>query len=495
MDRPRTMQRDFKRSRPREPGAAPRIAHHHLLTLAGIMLGIGIFIGFAPHSAEATRGESVSILEPALPDADPVAQASGTSGPPGHAHVEADTAAPEVLSPSGERTIGQAIPVDGDWRTVTVRAGDSLSLIFGRNGLSARELHEIISLGSETRALTRIYPGKEIRFLIGDAGRLEALSYDTDVARTLQVVRGADGFTAQTIEHELETRIAQASGAISDSLFLAASRAGLSDNLTMELAGIFGWDIDFSLDIRQDDRFSVIYEEHYLHGEKLRDGKILAAEFVNRGRIHRTIRYTDADQRSDYYNPNGDSMRKAFLRSPVDFTRVSSRFNLNRRHPILNTIRAHRGVDYAAPTGTPVRATGDGRIVSLGPNGGYGKTIIVQHGTRYSTLYAHLSNYARGLRNGHSIKQGQIIGYVGMTGLATGPHLHYEFQVDGVHRDPLRVTLPDASPLPAKYIEDFKTYSRPLLAQLDVMDRMHASLPERDGQILGAGPVALTSVQ
>ncbi len=490
MDRPRTMQRDFK-SAPQRPGTAPRIAHHHLLTLAGVLLGIGIIIGFAPHNAEATRGEAVSVLDPVFPtDSAPTEDLRAEpSVVPGPASV---APAPSIA----DSTMAANAADDDDWRTVTVRPGDSLSLIFKRVGFSARELHDIMSLGQETRPLTRILPGKELRFLADEEGRLAAMAYDLGEASVLEVRRGEQGFVAHTIEHELEARLAQASGTISDSLFLTASRAGLSDNLTMELAGIFGWDIDFSLDIRENDRFAVIYEELYLHGEKLRDGRILAAEFINRGKVHRAIRYTDAENRSDYFNPDGDSMRKAFLRSPVDFTRVSSRFNLNRRHPILNTIRAHRGVDYAAPTGTPVRATGDGRIVSAGVNGGYGKTVVIQHGSRYNTLYAHLNGYARGIRAGQTVRQGQIIGYVGMTGLATGPHLHYEFQVDGVHRDPLRVQFPDASPLAAKYIEDFRAYARPLLAQLDVMDRMHAALPDGEGaQILNAGPVALLSGQ
>ncbi len=485
MDRTRTMQRDFKTA-PQRPGTAPRIAHHHLLTIAGVLLGIGIIISFVPHNAEATRGEAISVLDPTLPE-----EAATTAAQPALA-----VATPAPVEPVEPAASEPAVTSEEDWRTVTVRSGDNLSLIFKRVGLSARDLHDVMTLGQETRPLTRIFPGKELRFRTDAEGRLAAMAYDLDEARVLEVQRGEQGFVAQTIEHELEARLAQASGTISDSLFLTASRTGLSDNLTMELAGIFGWDIDFSLDIRENDRFSVLYEELYLHGEKLRDGRILAAEFINRGKVHRAIRYTDTEGRSDYFSPSGDSMRKAFLRSPVDFTRVSSRFNLNRRHPLLNTIRAHRGVDYAAPTGTPVRATGDGRIVSAGVNGGYGKTVVIQHGSRYNTLYAHLNAYARGIRAGQTVRQGQVIGYVGMTGLATGPHLHYEFQVDGVHRDPLRVKLPDASPLAARYTEDFRAYARPLLAQLDIMDRMHAALPEDQGaRILNAGPVALLAGQ
>lgn len=490
MDRLRTIQRDFK-AHAKGPARTPRIAHHHLLTLAGVMLGVGIMVGYAPLNAEATKGDTVSLLEPQAP----------ASGAPEFIRPQDrnDASAPETTEVVARDSAADQGPDQHpaqNWRTDTVRPGDSMARIFSRQGFSPRALHDIMSLGSESRPLTRIHPGQEIRFLVDDSDNLEVLAYDLSPTRTLEVRQNGDGFEARTIEREVERRLAQASATINDSLFLSASRAGLSDNLTMALAGIFGWDIDFALNIRKGDRFSVIYEELYLDGEKLRDGRILAAEFVNRGRSHRAIYYTDDDNRADYYSPNGDSMRKAFLRTPLDFTRVSSRFNMNRRHPILNTTRPHRGVDYAAPTGTPVKVAGDGRVVKRGTDGGYGKTVVVQHGSRYSTLYAHLNGYARGLRVGQQVKQGQVIGYVGMTGMATGPHLHYEFLVDGVHRNPLTVKLPDASPLAATYMDDFKSHARPLLTQLDVIDNMYASLPEQDGaKILEAEPVALLLAQ
>jgi murein DD-endopeptidase MepM/ murein hydrolase activator NlpD len=453
----------------------------HLLTLGAIVFGVGIVISLLPDDATATRTDPAAVLEPAagmdlMVIDNNVLDAPDDTGLSADEAIAADTQTADAL--------------DDNWLKEAVRQGDNLSLIFGRHGVSARDLDQIMALGGDTRALKKIFPGTEIRLQIGTDGRLNALAYPIGEARELRVERTDDGFTATTIEHEIERRTATASGTIADSLFLSANRAGLSDNLIMELAGIFGYDIDFSLDIRENDRFSVIYEELYLHGEKLRDGRILAAEFVNRGKTYRAVRYVDAQGNGDYYSPDGNSLRKAFLRSPVAFTRVSSRFSLARHHPILNTIRAHKGVDYAAPTGTPVKATGDGKVIFKGPNGGYGNTVVIQHGSRYSTLYGHLSAFGR-ISQGQRVSQGQVIGYVGMTGLATGPHLHYEFRIDGVHRDPLTVKLPNAGPLAQRYMDDFQNQAQPLLAQLDTMGPMQASAadtgPTADTVALGAG--------
>jgi murein DD-endopeptidase MepM/ murein hydrolase activator NlpD len=245
----------------------------------------------------------------------------------------------------------------------------------------------------------------------------------------------------------------------------------------MELAGIFGWDIDFALDIREGDEFRLVYEEQFLDGEKIRNGNILAAEFVNRGHSYRAVRYQAKNGRADYYTPTGQNMRKAFLRSPVDFRRISSRFG-KRHHPVLNRMRMHKGVDYAAARGTPIRATGDGKIIYRGRKGGYGKTVIIRHGSKYSTLYAHMSSYNRKVRHGSRVKQGQIIGYVGATGRATGPHLHYEFRVHGAHRNPLTVKLPSAASIDKKLKSDFLQQTRGLIAQLDGLQRVDVALAE-----------------
>ena len=356
----------------------------------------------------------------------------------------------------------------GDWVNVTVAPGDNLSLIFSRLTLPKRDLHAIVSLGEDTAKLKRIKPGQLVRFRITD-DELEEMVLELDQLNSLHVMRDGDSFNAFTETIEPKIKVMAATTEITQSLFVDGQKAGLSDALIMRLTEIFGWDIDFALDLRERDRFSVIYEEIYKDEQLIKQDRILAAEFVNRGEKLRAILYTDERGRSDYFSDAGEAMRKAFLRTPVNFTRISSRFNLKRKHPILNTIRAHRGVDYAAPSGTPVRATADGRVKFVGRDGGYGNTIQMQHGEIYSTLYAHLSRYARGITRGNNIKQGKIIGYVGKSGLATGPHLHYEFRVHGVHRNPLTVDLPKAEPIDKKYMQEFRRQAKPLIARLDIL--------------------------
>ncbi len=353
---------------------------------------------------------------------------------------------------------------------VTIKSGDSLSAIFDQVGLSQQELQRVLAHKEARHTLRAILPGKELSFQLEEGNRLQRLSYAIDATRTLEVRREGDDFRATTIEYPLEHRVQFASGEIKSSLFLAAQQAGLSDKTTMEMADIFGWDIDFALDIRSGDHFAVLYEELYRDGEKVRTGNILAAEFTNRGKRYVAIRYTNPEGESGYYSPDGMRMRKAFLRTPVKFTRISSRFG-KRFHPILNRMRSHKGVDYAAPTGTPIRATSDGKVIFKGRKGGYGRTVILKHGKRYSTLYAHMSRFGKGLRTGRAVKQGQIIGYVGQSGRATGPHLHYEFRINGVHRNPLTVRLPRAMPIEKKYRKEFRRIAEKMLAQMEQRKR------------------------
>ena len=353
---------------------------------------------------------------------------------------------------------------------IKVRRGDTLAAIFSRNKLSARDVHNIITLGKPVRGLKNLHPGEHIRLQYDAQDRFTGLVHELDKFQSLHIQRNENGYTAKQVVRKPDVRIAYASGSIQNSLFLAGQKAGMPENLIMELAGIFGWDIDFVLDIRRDDSFHVVYEEHYLDGEKVRNGNILAAEFINQGKSFRAVQYTHANGRSDYYTPKGYSMRKAFLRTPVDFSRISSRFG-KRKHPILNSMRLHKGVDYAAKRGTPVRATGDGKIIHRARKGGYGKTVVISHGNKYSTLYAHLSNYNRKARSGSRVKQGQVIGYVGSTGRATGPHLHYEFRVYGGHRNPLTVKLPSAAPIDKRIKQDFLNKTQGLIAQLDGLRR------------------------
>lgn len=385
-----------------------------------------------------------------------------------------DETRPPLPAPKSERDAAGAVadvtPTErldtSTWKQLVIKKGDSLAKIFKELGLSPRSLHVLMQDQTAQQVLNRIHPGESLAFDIDAQGALRSLVYAPDATRQLQISRDGDSFRTKEVVREPDRRRVQASGQIEDSLFLSGQRAGLSDSTIMAMAEIFGWDIDFALDIRKGDQFAVLYEQLFLGDKYLGPGRILAAEFVNQGQRHQAVLYTDREGRSQYYAPDGSSMRKAFLRTPVAFSRISSGFSLGRKHPILNRVRAHKGVDYAAPTGTPVKATGDGRITLRGNKGGYGKTVIIQHGSSYSTLYAHLSRYS-GLAAGSRVRQGQVIGYVGASGLATGPHLHYEFRVNGEHRNPLKVKLPAADPVPQDEQDRFRLSVAPLLAELE----------------------------
>ncbi len=358
------------------------------------------------------------------------------------------------------------------WREYKVKSGDNLARLFKRAGIQPAQLDELMKAGKDTKKLKRIFPDDIIRILTDNEGDLQALRYDINHKSYLMVEREDDKLIAKTYNHELDKREAHASGVIQSSLFLAAQDAGISQNIIMELANIFAWDIDFALDIRKGDRFSVLYEELYREGEKISNGDILAAEFTNNGKTYHAVRYTNPQTNiSEYFTPNGKSMKKAFLRSPVNFTRISSKFTTSRYHPVLHKFRSHKGVDYAAKRGTPIYAAGNGKVKYKGKKGGYGNVLILKHGTKYTTLYAHLNSFNKKLRVGSKVTQGQTIGYVGSTGLASGPHLHYEFRVNGSHRNPLTVKLPTSSPVPKRYMTDFELMTTPVLAQLESLTR------------------------
>ena len=435
------------------------------LLLGGLLAVFSVLLlGFNPEPAKATRHVPLSLSQDKPLEAAPLANQESIP--------MADTA-----PAAGNGNPVTAIP-QGTWHDVTVKSGDSLALIFARLEIPAQQLHKIMELGGAAHNLKKIYPGQALRLMTDPDLGLVKLEYIIDELSSMEVRRLDDAFEIGTAHRTPERRVTNATGVINSSLFIAGQEANLPDSLTMELANIFGWDIDFALDIRKGDQFALLYEELYLDGEKIDNGNILAAAFVNQGKTYKAVRYTDKSGRTDFYSPDGKSMRKAFLRTPVEFSRVSSRFNLKRKHPVLNRIRAHKGVDYAAPRGTPIKSTSNGKIIFRGKKGGYGNTIIVQHGTKYSTLYAHMSKFRSGLKKGSRVKQGQIIGYVGSTGLATGPHLHYELRINGVHRDPLRAKLPGAEPLEKKYREDFQKKAGALIAQLDLVRNVQVASSE-----------------
>jgi murein DD-endopeptidase MepM/ murein hydrolase activator NlpD len=317
--------------------------------------------------------------------------------------------------------------------------------------------------------LDRLHPGELLTFSHRDDGTLVALTRRISPSELLKVERGEDGFVANVEETPLTRTPVTTQGVIRSSLFEAAGSAGLRDTTTLALAQLFGWDIDFVLDLREGDSFKVTYEKVSRDGESIGDGAILAAEFVNQGHEYRAVRFVGADGKAEYYSPDGRSLRKAFLKAPLEFTRVSSVFNPSRRHPILNTIRAHRGVDYAAPTGTPVRAAGDGRVQYRGVKGGFGNVLEIAHAGQVVTVYGHLSRFASDVKAGDRVHQGEIVAYVGMTGLATGPHLHFEYRVHGEWKNPQTIlkTAQAAAPIDASLRERFTRETQPLLAMLD----------------------------
>ena len=471
MDYNTFLTKDYKSlGQTRRPRGARWSGLHTLAVLAAIT-AVGTLLTFLSTDVSASRNIAaeipadqdlaVSRITIPLEFAPPATGQAQTATPDAENNLQTEnTPAPESSSPS------VVARPDESWLTITVRRGDSLAAIFKRHEIPLGELHAIMQLGRITRNLNALHPGDTLRLKLDPQQRVEQMVFDIDRLSALQVSRQGETFAARVVEHELDRRLTQSSGVIETSLFEAGKAAGLDDGLIMEMTAIFGWDIDFVLDIRRGDQFTLIYEEQYLNGKKVKDGPIIAAEFINQDRRVHAIRYTDQEGRSDYYSPEGYSMRKAFLRTPVDFRRISSRFG-KRHHPILNRLRMHHGVDYAARSGTPIKAAGDGKVVYRGRKGGYGRVIILQHGGRYSTLYAHMSGYKRGLRVGSRVKQGQTIGYVGSSGRATGPHLHYEFRVNGVHRNPLTVKLPKAEPIKPVYKAEFLDLAQKRLAQLD----------------------------
>lgn len=358
--------------------------------------------------------------------------------------------------------------LDEAWLEHRIRPGESFVQAMRAMGFGPGTVQSVMDAGQQARSLLDLRPGQVLRANAAD-GELLALDLEIDPLNKLEVRRDFDGYSALLHTRPTQTVQTQAAGVINSSLYMSAQQAGLSDRLILELAEMFGWDIDFTQDLQPGDRFAVIYNEVTLDGEKVRDGDILAAEFINKGKILRAVRYTDPDGRVAVYKPDGSSMRKAFSRNPLPVTRITSRFNPNRLHPIFKTVRPHRGVDYGAATGTPVRVTGDGQVAFAGRQGGYGNVVTVDHGRGNRTLYAHLSRFAPKMRVGQRVNQGQVIGYVGSTGWATGPHLHYEFQVNGQTKDPLTVALPNAQPLPDAYRRHFQNQTSNWVAKLDAL--------------------------
>lgn len=434
---------------------APRSWRRDHVVLAGVFASVTTLVAIiAPGFANATRQtqEPVRIVQPLelpAPAPDPVLQ---------------------------EATYLQPPPAAPEWQTVTVKPGQTMGDVFESLGLPSTTLHRLLAAPDLRDPLTRIRAGSQFAFDIPRPGLLRGIRFERDEASRVTLKLDGDTITQDVQQRAMQRRIQMAGGTIEGSLFGAGARAGLSNGAIAELAKVFSYDIDFAQDLRVGDRFSVVYEEIYRDGERLRAGDLLAATFVNQGKTYTAFRYQFADGRTEYFDETGRPLKKSFLRTPVDFIRISSVFSAARKHPVLGRVRKHDGVDYAARTGTPIVAAGDGRISFAGWKNGYGRTIIVDHGRGYSTLYGHMSRLGKA-KTGARVSQGQTIGYVGMSGLASGPHLHYEFRINGAHRDPLKVTLPKPEPLPRSELARFRMQTAPMLAKLQLIDggRAYAS--------------------
>lgn len=368
--------------------------------------------------------------------------------------------------PAPKALVQKSAPPTFKEQTVEVKSGDSLSKLLSAKGISAQDIHKVSVADTKQKTLLQMRPGQTLQFTTNNAsGELSSLTIVLNRLDSVTFDRVGDEFNRKETSRTPEVTQAYKEAEINDSLFVDGLKSGIDQSLLIELANIFGWDIDFALDIRKGDSLSVLYEEQLLDGEKIGNGNIIAAQFINNGRTYQAIRYS-TEKGSSYYSPDGLAMRKAFIRTPVDFTRISSKFNPNRLHPVFKTTMPHRGVDYAAASGTPVKAAGDGKISFAGKQNGYGNVVIIDHGRGYQTLYAHLRGFAKGTKRGARVQQGKVIAYVGQTGWATGPHLHYEFRINGTHKNPITVKLPNDEPMPKNDLKNFLPYAKQVVATL-----------------------------
>ena len=365
-----------------------------------------------------------------------------------------------------------ALP-DGDepfWREERIRRGDTVASLLARLQVSDPAANDYLRKSKDARAILQLAPGRTMRVLTSESGKFIALRYRTGTDKELVVRRGGETLTTRIEPVALERRLVMKSGTVASSLYSATDDAEVPEAVADQLLKIFSGDIDFRGDLRRGDRFTVVFEAFYLDGESVRIGRLMAAEFVNGGKSHRAVWFEGTNGRGTYYTPEGKTLSKEFLRSPIEVSRVTSGFSEARLHPVLQTVRAHKGVDYAAPIGTKVLAAADGTVEFVGPQSGYGNVVIVEHRDGVSTLYGHLSAFGSGLQKGQRVDQGAVIGYVGMTGLATGPHLHYEFRINGEHQDPLRVAASGGPTLITPQLQaEFESSAQPLARQLSLL--------------------------
>ena len=466
------------------PKAPPLYPKSHLLAASGIAALLSLALLVFPSSDVEAKKTNIA-LELDTPsdqfkqqqDAQDQAKATEDTTTSPFAQIDDNADEPEdtaqapapVPAPAKGKQAAEAVAAakSPTHKEVVVSKGDTLSTLFEKVGLPPAAVHEVIASDKQAKQFSQLKNGQVLQFELTPDGNLKQLHSKLSDLETISLSRTEKGYLFTRDVSKPNVRTAYVHGIINNSLSQSAQRAGLTHSMTMDMANIFGYDVDFAQDIRKGDEFDVIYEQKVVNGKTVGTGNILSARFTNRGKTYTAVRYTNKQGNTNYYTADGNSMRKAFIRTPVEFARISSMFSMGRKHPILNKIRAHKGIDYAAPRGTPIKATGDGKVILAGRRGGYGNTVIIQHGETYRTLYGHMQGFAKGIQNGSSVKQGQVIGYIGTTGLSTGPHVHYEFQVNGVHVDPLGQKLPMADPIAKSEKQRFMQESQPLMARMD----------------------------
>jgi murein DD-endopeptidase MepM/ murein hydrolase activator NlpD len=379
--------------------------------------------------------------------------------------AEANLLQRRMIEPVALRLDASVLPAPDIYvQEAQLRRGESPGEFLARLGVAEEDVRRLQRLP----AIRMLRRGLVVTAEVGSGGRLQHLRYLSSRETQIEVEREGEGFRALESEAPTRTEILLRAGVIRTSLFAAADAAGVTDAVALQIADIFAGDVDFHRELRRDDRFAVVYEQHYVGGRAVRAGRVLAAEFVSQGRVLRAVHYAPEAASGGYYAPDGGNLRKLFLRSPLEYTRISSGFGL-RRHPLHRSWSTHAGIDFAAPTGTRVRAAGDGVVEFAGRHGGYGNMVVLRHRGQVSTAYAHLQRFAPGLAVGQRVAQGEIIGHVGTTGWATGAHLHYEFRVGGRARNPYAIAMPAGKPVPATELDAFRLRAAPLLAQLELL--------------------------
>jgi murein DD-endopeptidase MepM/ murein hydrolase activator NlpD len=385
-------------------------------------------------------------------------------------NISIETVVEDVTLPQLDSLSSVNAFTESFWVTETIRRDDTLAALLKRLNIRNEDAIEFLRTNHDASALaSQLKPGQSVRAQTNEAGKLIELQYQVSNSSLLSVTNSDAGYIAKTHEINFNKHTVLKSATIKNSLFGATDAADIPDSVAMQIVDIFSTDIDFQADLRKGDRLVVVYEAEYSEGLQVKAGQVLSAEFTNDGKTYSAFIYRDPSGQATYYSNDGKSMHKSFLRSPLEFSRISSGFSAGRLHPVLQTMRAHKGVDYAAPIGTRVKASGDGIVEFVGSKGGYGNVIVLQHNNKISTVYGHLSGFAPGLHQGTKVSQGEVIAYVGKTGLATGPHLHYEFLLNGEHRDPVTVALPSAEPIPTNYKAAFLAQKAEYAAQLNLL--------------------------